>query len=1550
MKTGQDPRFKYRSDAGEDEIFMHYVKALKEAHEAVDEKAADVALKPLNLALQKRWLRIKKETMKEFFHVWLDLITDMDHSLELGPLQDKAMRMGDTVIAEMMRKGIDDVIIPVERMNHWYRKALREGASSSASVFSMETKTPFVELLSQLRFLYSAEDGRKVFGWFKDRIGSLDSNGLTGFMDGMVLLSVRVLPEVIDDLMVILDNFIHRNLVNVVFGYFHEALMWYPIIGERMDWNKYVDRIFRAVMKSLCLDTEIGGHSMKQLGPMELQVLDPRMISYGRQVDYHFLSEVILNCSDREMAMECVARFLKIIEPAVASASKTGLVNTLADITLGLVPGYRFSKWKVVRDSHPERLVPVFDEAQRKRYAEILMPFARTIHYSLRNAAIKIPRILSIVGGLSYDVARGEFLFALKYINDPENGTLMARSLGAVASLIPLMFKSEHLSENISLIPNILESVVPLTGVVGGPSKKAFRIISDLYGLFYFDNSVENLKISMRMVASAMIDRFDEIVRNAITQLSQSRQVAKRANVSRSFFAAFSADFIESKLDWIIAELGKSDPKGTAWDLISTLAPAQPSLVGKLIEKIAAKCLAAPRNAKMFWAYAFAPMLGPYPDLPKSMTFVVSVLEDMLQNKKFKGLMVFVYGLIYRATVQAASMATTCAPINADITQMWGRLWAVKDVDPKLYQISDDDAASILSSLMAVLKPVCDSFATLEQKSQIHVTKSVASMLLVCSRFDGLMDRRPVTEPFLQIRNAALEYLTAWNKEGTFVIKDVILANIGTSKSHLMFHFVTPSKRIFLFEGNERKGYLQAINIGIMASQKQEILRQWPYGSSFLSPIKEQIMNDVVLPDLHTGNPLLLRQIQTFGFGEWFPSSTISDAIQTMQTPGKSLDEFLAALVVVGSNTRYITNEWLGQEVMAHVNAKFDKNWQYVDQNLGAACGSFVPKIQSAVHSKSMTATFAQLQKDMLAAEKQSDLMPKLFYDLFCFAIGGPAPISVDAFFWFWNKLLADDTGRKRNVMYDTAAILHKMRPRQPKAVFDHFPEEQYMVDDTSVGYACEPVHVRIPTGPAEFSSDSPYIEVRERFLATLDDQSVQQLVASLISVVDAKKSVLALSGRRFWRALAVFIGPPIIEKLEKVLKVECEKEYAVVQAEMMIGVFQASHTWSVEDSKRAAERIIKPGLHQMLQNTGYELYELSSVVLAYLIGDNDWRRVTWLLEEAKLLLSKETEIHRLLGSQLLSSFAQQVHPKAHELVLAVIKEVSSQFLPLSKGSKQDAMNLADMLTGPVHQGFTTHYMTNPYDLIFEIVDAELKSADKSHLALFLKYLRLYSCNPARSPVPYVAARITQLFEIRNDLMTPEIPKHESFLRDLTLMPWYSFEHELSEVIDKLVVLYKKSVWFIREAILLFVHRLCFVHMLDLSNAIYDKIAASFYPLFTSDEKIELVEKSIPLIRMLIPVRYRDSAVFYQEVIDEKDRNLAAAKALALLGSVSILNGCPEWMPSLMQTCESLHSSALQYQKLIESEFADFFKKIGNRLEVPELEEFRTTFSHGYFA
>ena len=1547
MKTGQDPRFRYRTEAGEDEIFRHYVKALKQAHDAVDQIAVDDALKTLKFLLQSHMLKVEKETVKEFFHVWFDLVTDTDHLLELGPPQEYAANFGELVTMVMMRKGIDDVIIPVERVNHWYRKTMREGKYGRPGAFSPAGCRSFWKLLSKLRFVFSVEDGRKVFGWFKDRIGSLDSNGVRAFVDGMMLLSLRVLPEVIDDLMVIVDNFVHHGLVNIVFCYFHEALMWYPIIGERMDWTKYVDRIFRAVMRGLRVETKIGGVSSKQLGSHQFESLE-QLKSDHSEVDFAFLSEVILNCSDRGMAMECVARFLRIIEPAIASAKNSALVNALAKITMGLVPGARFWKWKVVRDSHPEKVIPVFDEAQRKRYAEILMPFARSIHYSLRNAQLKIPRILLTVGALSYDVARNEFMFALKYIDDPERGALAARALRAVYWLIPLIFNSEHLSENISLIPNLLEIVVPLAGVVGGPGKLACHIINGLYGIFYFDNSVENLKISMRMVAHAMIDRFDEIVRNAISEMSQSSQPRKSPSISPNFFAAFSADFIESKLDWIITELGKSDPKGTAWDLVSALVRGQPSLVGKLIEKVAPQCVAAPASAKMFWTRAFVPMLGPYPDVPKNVTFVVSVLEDLIQNKKFKGVMMIVYGLVHKGTIQAGNMETKCAPIDADITKMWGRLWLLKNVDPKLYQMSDDDAASILSSLMTVLKPVFDSFATCEQKHQVHLASCAAAMLLVCSRFDGLMDRRPVTEPFAQIRNAALDYLTTWNKQGTYVIKEAILSSTGTAKLPVMLLYqAPPPKRIFLFEGNDVKAYLQASNAYIVLCRKQEVLSQWPHELSFLSPIKEEIMKNVVLPTLSTGNPLLLRKI--YPFCDWLPSSTIKDAIQTMQTPGKSLEEFFAALAVVGSQVNHITNEWLGQEVMAYVNAKFDKNWESVDQNLLSLCERYAMKTGGAILAKAMTPTFAQLQKDMLAAEKQSELMPLPFYKLFSFAVGGPAPISWDTFFWFWNKILADDTGRKRRLVIHTTELLHKMRPRQPKTVFDHYPEEQYMVDDTSVGFACETVHVKIPTGPAEFSSDSPYREVRERFLAAFDDETVQTLVTSLLSMVD-KNCLANLPGRGLWRVLSVFVGPPIIERLEKVVKLECEKEYAAVQSEMMIGVFHASHTWSLEDSKRAAEKIVKPVLHELLQHTSHEIYELSSVVLAYLLGDNDWRRITWFLEEAKSLMSKDSEIQRLLGAQVIASFAEQAHPKSHELLIATVKEISSYYVPLSKGSNQDAMALAGILTGMLRQGYTTHYTASPYELIFEIIDAELKNADKTHLTVFLKSLKLSSCNPAQSAIPYVASRITQLVELRNDLTTQDIPNYNSFLRDIVRMPWYRYEHELSEVIDKLVALYKRSMWFIREAILLFVHRVCFVHMLELSTTIYDKIATSFYPLFTSDEKIELVEKSIPLIKMLIPVRYSDSAVFYQEIVDEKNSNLAAAKALALLGSVSILNGCPEWMPSLMQVCESLHSSAPQYQKLIETAFADFFKKLGNRLEIPELEEFRTTFGHGYFA
>jgi hypothetical protein len=87
-----------------------------------------------------------------------------------------------------------------------------------------------------------------------------------------------------------------------------------------------------------------------------------------------------------------------------------------------------------------------------------------------------------------------------------------------------------------------------------------------------------------------------------------------------------------------------------------------------------------------------------------------------------------------------------------------------------------------------------------------------------------------------------------------------------------------------------------------------------------------------------------------------------------------------------------------------------------------------------------------------------------------------------------------------------------------------------------------------------------------------------------------------------------------------------------------------------------------------------------------------------------------------------------------------------------------------------------------------------------------------------------------------------------------------------------------------------------------------------------------------------------------QEAVDgEKNRVVAAANGVALLGAVSIINGCPEWLPELFRLPEAAHGRVPKYTKAIEAQFGDFWKVIGAR-QFESIEEFRYSMSRCYFS
>ena len=1489
----------------DDEIVLYWAKQLEEGHRTGDLRLLNASQEFFSQVFAADLVQVSRETMKIAFKSAVDIATDLSIEPQARCVQARFFRTIPNMANSLFQLGVDDVIFPVDRIRKWYKNIgakndnLRENPRGLAAF---------------LRMAFSVEDGRRVFNEFKDRIGSAHFQGLRDIRRGLLFLSVRVLPEVVDDLMVILDQQIDTDAMCSVMEYFYDALSWTPVIVESIDWSKYVERILRAFEALMVMNLFSKGKGNHQAS-FNAPDLIPLVLMFSAQ---------------RDFAFDCLEKFLR----------RGKWLPYYAEHLVELDAHWR--RQIAALKLFPEKSFPVWTEEERKRYAEIVAPSVRLALSSEWAAS----SLATSFAELSYEAARKVFLFALEHLNDPEQGPLSGVALVIVSGMITIMFSGEHLEDNFALAPQILEAIVPQ--LEWSSRKTVCGLISDLYSFFYLDENVDKLEMRKRIVFHAMMDKFDELVRLDITIASRKPKPLPNGLRTR-FISAFTAAFIESKLNMIFELIGQSDRKGAGWSILDRICAAHPSLMEKVVREVIRNYEKCAEKMKSFWGRALAHCVMVNPSLPSLVPEILKVLKDLLQNK-------------HTGPASDISRALTWAMCSTQVLSLgddndtdkltWReQLPAVEDVKPTLYHLSDGEVWEISLALLEAFRPTFDLFETLELKKQKKLLGSVVHFLRL-SRYgiNAIGDPSSMSECGKKILDVIVGYLLKWASTAN----DSLIAPLVSSVRPVMasaFVFLRPLELIWSFKGNVVRKCGRRAQVARWLASKRDFISTSRVMSTYGD---DRLVLDIVIPFLLQRDQRIpaeqrlwnMVHVSDMGkYGVWDKLCSV------LESPDKTEAQFHNALIGLNSLRKVCGSEHFERVIQALVRTKFNKSWTTIDP-----CFSMISSLLGPVRclrfAEQQRDVFARLQNTILSGEK-GDIPEALYRAILFFLAMGPAPLTRDMFFWFWNSLLSTEDGRKNLVLSHVTQLLERMKPKPPSIIFNRMPDEQYMVDIPSIGFYCEPLHVKIFSGPAEFSPDCPYKEIRDELVASFDDKKAEQLVNIFVreAAPVIKKSNLHV---KFWHHLAVFAGPAIVDTLAKLFKIEYDSQYTVIQTEMIIGVFRGSLRWSPEGQELAKEKLMRPLLQQVSQFNSVDLITFGAKALVSAFCNLDHRRFLWVLDEAREWLAHGSDWQKLCAVNMIRKFGRLTGIAADPIALNIAKEAVPVLLPLSKLPQKFIKELALMLTASCRKGIplAPHEECDFFQLIFEtIFDSEFQESNKEPLARFLWKLAISTTFDSPHAIAYITPRITKLFNMREEVTTRVIPHYKKFLGSLSRLRWTQHEPQLLQVLDAMAAMYKSSAWFVRCRIYSFVYEvIAFERTAPLSDAVLEKVETTILPLVAEDEKLEITGGGVNLSSLLLRLRYSDRAELCEAIIQEKNLSVSASKSLGLLGHVELFLGCPPWLPNLMEHLESLHRRVPAYRSLIEARFADFWKRAGTKLTYPEIEDYRYAFAHKYFA
>ena len=115
----------------------------------------------------------------------------------------------------------------------------------------------------------------------------------------------------------------------------------------------------------------------------------------------------------------------------------------------------------------------------------------------------------------------------------------------------------------------------------------------------------------------------------------------------------------------------------------------------------------------------------------------------------------------------------------------------------------------------------------------------------------------------------------------------------------------------------------------------------------------------------------------------------------------------------------------------------------------------------------------------------------------------------------------------------------------------------------------------------------------------------------------------------------------------------------------------------------------------------------------------------------------------------------------------------------------------------------------------------------------------------------------------------------------------------------------------------------------------------------------EILNENIKLQKILISQIYFDNyeEFAYETINNLKGQNIqyGIISSCSIISNIRCWNNAPEWLPILLNCIENIYYKRNKLNNLIVEIFKDFWKKHIS-IHIPEIEDYRYSFSLGYFA
>ncbi len=218
-------------------VWKHNVQAIIDGRERGNWAQVEQSVMFFDTCLEMRVIAMSRDCVDLLIPALIDLILD-SAIIVRKRLQDLACGIIVGLWEWLLHHGPGTTRITFDRMFNWYKECLKTTLMDDTDAMTASEATS--QFLACARLFYGKDQGLKAFDVFKDRVGCADDRTRLLISNMLLFVSYWSLPDVIDPLMSIIDEFVNLELVGSVLEYFSSSVLAFPFVGYEVDWKPYI--------------------------------------------------------------------------------------------------------------------------------------------------------------------------------------------------------------------------------------------------------------------------------------------------------------------------------------------------------------------------------------------------------------------------------------------------------------------------------------------------------------------------------------------------------------------------------------------------------------------------------------------------------------------------------------------------------------------------------------------------------------------------------------------------------------------------------------------------------------------------------------------------------------------------------------------------------------------------------------------------------------------------------------------------------------------------------------------------------------------------------------------------------------------------------------------------------------------------------------------------------------------------------------------------------------------------------------------------------------